>query len=538
MNNADLFWRIFSRRSALCLFVMLLLFFSCILRLAVTASGAYTEAAAEQNRLKITVKKQRGTIYDCKLTPLTNNKASIIACVSPTPKAITAVSRVLKNEALKELLEKLREGKPALAELTEEISCDGIVCTTVKDTDRSENGAEHILGYTDSESHGVTGLEAAYDKLLYSDGEIYFSYECNGKGKILEGIKPETVNDASVEASGPISTIDINIQSVAEKAADSLEAGAVIVAEAESGKIRALVSRPGFDISKISEYLDSADSPLLNRALNAYNVGSVFKPCVAAAGIENSKGSFTYNCLGGCKIADRIFKCHKYDGHGLMNLRSATANSCNTFFYNFGLETGGKEILKTAAALRFGKSLKLCDGIYTKAGCLPTAEALENSAQLANFSIGQGELLLSPVSMLTLYCAIATDGSYYIPSLIEGTIKNGELTAYDKGYPTRVMSESTAAVLRNALAAVLTEGTGESAVPKATDAAGKTATAQTGKYSDKTEICQGWFCGFFPVNNPKYVTVVFSENTKKQAVSCGAIFAMTADGITEYISSP
>lgn len=538
MNDITHFRKTFSNRSALCLFVMLLLFLSCILRLAVTATGKYSEASAEQNRLKLTVQKQHGTIYDCHNTPITNNKETVIAAVSPTPKAITAISRVLEGEKLEAVLERLREGKPVLTEIPESIICDGIVCTTVKQTEKDRNTAAHILGYTDSSSHGVSGLEAAYDSILYSDDEIYFSYECSGKGKILEGVAPITVNNASDTSDGVITTLDINIQSIAEEAANYLESGAVIVAEAATGKIRALVSRPDFDSSEISEYLEDESYPLLNRALNAYNVGSVFKPCVAAAATEISENGFLYTCLGSCKIADRIFKCHKYNGHGLMNMRSATANSCNTYFYNLALKIGGEEILKTASALRFGQSLKLCEGIYTKSGMLPDAETLKNSAQLANFSIGQGELLLSPVSLLTLYCAIACDGSYYVPSLVEATLENGELEYYDKGYPTRVMSKATSKLMREALAAVLTEGTGESAVPNSITAAGKTGTAQTGKYSDGAEICQGWFCGFFPVNNPKYVTVVFSENTKKQAVSCGAIFALVADGITAYESKP
>ena len=63
-------------------------------------------------------------------------------------------------------------------------------------------------------------------------------------------------------------------------------------------------------------------------------------------------------------------------------------------------------------------------------------------------------------------------------------------------------------------------------------AAGKTATAQTGKFENGIEICQGWFCGFFPVDKPEYVVVIFSENTMKQKKSCSEIFASIADSIT------
>jgi penicillin-binding protein 2 len=121
-----------------------------------------------------------------------------------------------------------------------------------------------------------------------------------------------------------------------------------------------------------------------------------------------------------------------------------------------------------------------------------------------------------------------------VPSIVEGTVQNGSLKHYDNGNQTRVMKSTTAKILRNYLQSVLEEGTGESAKPKTVSAAGKTATAQTGKYENGVEICQGWFCGFFPAENPRYTVTVFSENTKKQTKSCSEIFAIIADEVTNY----
>ena len=264
----------------------------------------------------------------------------------------------------------------------------------------------------------------------------------------------------------------------------------------------------------------------------AYNVGSVFKLCVAAAGIESGKGGFTYTCTGSCEIIDRFFKCHKRSGHGLMNLKSGLANSCNTFFYNYAFYIGGDKIYNAASSLNFGKAFDICEGLSVSAGSLPQKESLSNIAYLANFSIGQGELLTSPVAMLNLYCAAAYDGSYSIPSVVKGTLKDGKIEPYEKGGRIRIMSESTAAVLREYLAAVIEEGTGASARPETVSAAGKTATAQTGKFQNGTEICEGWFCGFFPTEKPEYTVIVFSENTAEQTKSCGEVFAEIADGIT------
>ena len=140
--------------------------------------------------------------------------------------------------------------------------------------------------------------------------------------------------------------------------------------------------------------------------------------------------------------------------------------------------------------------------------------------------------MLSPVSMLNLYCSIAGDGSYYVPSLVEASIENGNLTPTKENLPTKVMKPETAELLRQYLTGVLEEGTGSKAKPKTVSAAGKTATAQTGKFRDGKEINESWFCGFFPTVNPQYVVVIFSEDDSKQTLTCAEIFAHIADDIT------
>lgn len=529
--SSDKFSYMFSKRAAICFFIIAVLFFSCILRVAVAATADYSEVQKNQSSLRLTAGGLRGTIYDRNMVPITNSKSKIIAAVSPTPRAVTAISSVLSGEALQNVLERLKEGKPVLCEVPREIDCDGIACAVVYEHNSADMAATHTVGYTDSDFHGVSGLEKAYDEYLYSDKKVSFVYTTDGRGNILEGIKPEIENDTSVGAAGVVSTLDVNIQAIAEEAAKKIECGAVVIAEAKTSKIRASVSVPDFDVTNLEDYLETDNSPLLNRALAAYNVGSVFKPCVAAAGIEAGNGGFCYTCTGGTKIIDRFFKCHNSAGHGYMNLKYGLANSCNTYFYNFAFETGGERIYNAASALGFGKSVKLCDGILTAKGSLPKSESLSNIAYLANFSIGQGELLISPAAMLNLYCAIASDGAYNTPSIVEGTLSDGTFTPYKSGQRTRAMKKETAAALREYLSAVIEEGTGKSAKPSAVSAAGKTATAQTGKYENGAEICEGWFCGFFPADDPVYTVIVFSENMQKQSASCAEVFAEIADRI-------
>lgn len=511
---------------------MLLLFLSCILRVAVTATSNYGEIRQERNSYKVKITNLRGTIYDKNMVPLTNNSTKIIAAVSPTNKAITALKSVVDAQEFQKYYDILKSGKPIVCEVKEEIKCDGIATSKIYYNSGKDTPSIHLIGYTDSENKGVSGIEQAYNDILYSNQEVKVYFESNGKGAVLEGAQPIIENNTGIIASGVVTTLDINIQNIAQKAALNIEKGAVVIADAQSGKIRASVSMPYFNPDNIEDYLQNENSPMLNRAISAYNVGSVFKPCVAIAGIENKIGDYCYYCVGKHKIIDRYFKCHKSDGHNFMNLKMALANSCNTYFYNYAEKIGGESIYNIASSLNFGNSFSICNGIENAKGNLPNKSELLNIAQLANFSIGQGKVSLSPISILTLYCSIASDGGYFLPSVIEGTYQNGKFKEYNIGSKTRVMSDKTAKILREYLSSVIEEGTGTDAMPNTVSAAGKTATAQTGIYDNGTEISQGWFCGFFPLEKPKYVVVIFSENTKEQSKSCNQLFAQIADEIT------
>ncbi len=520
------YWYTFGLRVIVCYILCIVLFFVSVLRLTTLSTANYTEVQTAKNGIRLTIGRQRGTIYDCNNTPLTNDKELIMASVLPTPNAIITLRSVLKGEELASALDRLKDGKPILCQLPREVDCEDIVCFRVYE---STQPSRHLIGYTDKDGKGVSGLQKAYDHLLYCEEELSLYYETDAKGRALEGVAPEITQGNTLN--GVITTIDSGIQAIAEEYSKYIEKGAIVVAEAESGKIRGAVSRPSFDSESIEIYLESEASPLFNRITNAYNVGSVFKPCVAIAGLENGITDFTYTCTGSCEIVDRFFKCHKLDGHGQLGLCEGLAFSCNTFFYNLAFKIGQDSIYKTAKSLSFGESITLCENMQTAKGNMPTQDSILNIAHLANFSIGQGELLLSPISILPLYCAIACDGSYYLPSLVEKTVENGEKITVNNGAPTRVMKSSTAEILRGYLKSVLDEGTGEKAKPKTVSAAGKTATAQTGKYDGGKEICSGWFCGFFPAENPEYVVVVFSEDDRKQALTCSEIFALIADKI-------
>lgn len=523
--------KLFASRSVLCFTVIIMLMLSCILRVAVIATGNYSTFQAEQASYRITVSNTRGTVYDCNMVPLTNTSSKTVAAVVPTPKSITALKNCVSGELPESVIDALENKKPVVCTVERKIDSEGIAFAEVYEHTPEYLSACHLIGYTDTSGHGVSGLEQAYDDVLYSDSTVSAVFSMDGKGGVLNGIEPYFENDLSAVSSGVVTTLDINIQNITENAILKMNSGCAVVAEVPSGKIRAMASAPLFDVNNLTDSLTAENSPLLNRALSAYSVGSVFKPCVAASAIKCGLGSLTFECTGSLEIADRVFRCHNLSGHGNMNLCSALAQSCNCFFYNCAINLGGEPIFKTASALNFGSRIKIADNLYTAQGSIPKLETLNNDGALVNLSIGQGELLLSPVNMLTLYLSIAGDGSYYLPSVVEKTLKDGVETLYDKGKPTRVMSRETAEILRQYLSTVITEGTGAEAMPQNCTAAGKTATAQTGRYyNNGEEITNSWFCGFFPADEPRYVAVVMSDS--KLNVSTASVFAKIADDIT------
>lgn len=530
--NSSLYSKLFASRAVVSFFVIMLLLLTCVLRVAVITTGNYSDIQTNQIRYKIDVCKLRGTIYDRNMIPITNAKRKTVAAVMPTPEAIMAITAQLDGEKRQIVLEKLKNNMPTVCEIEDDITSDGIATTTIYEHTSDSLPACHIVGYTDSTGHGVTGLELAYDQLLYSDETVTAIFNSNGKGNMLLGIDPYFENNLSVVGNGVVLTLDINMQIITEKAAQRLNSGCAIVAEVDTGKIRALASVPTFDINNISQSLTNQNSPMINRALLSYNVGSVFKPCVAAAAIESGKWQHKFNCEGKLKIIDRDFRCHKLSGHGEVDLCNALAQSCNCFFYDIALKVGSEKIYKIANSLSVCSKIYIADGLFATQGTLPDVNSLKNDSTLANLSIGQGNLTASPITMLNLYLAIAGDGSYRLPTIVEKVINNGTVKEYEQPNRTRVMKESTAAQLREYLQTVITEGTGVEAKPTYCIAAGKTATAQTGRYYENgEEITNSWFCGFFPADNPKYVVVVMSDS--RSSVSTASVFAQIADEIYE-----
>ena len=493
-------------------------------RLVYIVTSPHYTATLTHNTISVEISQNRGTVFDCNGKKLTNNGYTYTALVTPYD---------INNEDIAPYLndfqkEQLREGYPVA--VTVDTSFNSDTLSVVRAYDRYSAIAAHIIGYTDAEGNGVCGVESGYNDIL--NGEtISAAFYKDGNGSVLHGIKPQIINNEP--ASGIMLTIDKKIQQIIEQVAEKeLSLGAVVVIENGSGKIRGMCSVPAFSQKNIETALDDENSPFLNRALCSYSPGSVFKIVTAAAALE-SDVEFTFECTGSVKVGDRDFHC--VSEHGNVDLCSALSQSCNCYFIKLALLLGADTVYSMAKNLGFLQEDKLCEGIVADEGGLTGLSVLNNSkGALSLFSFGQGDVEVTPVQIASMLQCITNGGKQYKPTLIEGITDNeGSITEAAKQMaPTFVLSESTANTLCEYLMSAVNNGTGKSAQTLSGDAGGKTATVQTGRYSDDgTELDNTWFAGFFA--NKKYSVVIFNESDEFSAKSCAPIFAQIANRICE-----
>lgn len=265
-------------------------------------------------------------------------------------------------------------------------------------------------------------------------------------------------------------------------------------------------------------------------------MGSVFKPIVAAAALEKGiSADQRFTCDVTVDVNGIGFNCHNKSGHGEINMNTAMMRSCNPYFINLALKTGGDNIYETAVKLGLGRSIELAERMKSASGSLPEMSSLKNNAVLANFAFGQGELTATPLQIAAAISVFANGGYYIAPTLIEG-VSNNEGTAIefygDEPAPYTVISPVTAEIVKQFLVNTVNLGSGISALPIMGGAGGKTGSAQTGVYDEKgVETVHAWFAGFFPAETPKYTVVVINEGMNSGGDYAAPVFREIADRI-------
>lgn len=478
---------------------------------------------------------KKGTIYDRNGKPITNNKTETVVCAKPT-----AENAVLVNKAMGRKFAKSTILKGYFTSFTTESS------SLIKESDDikkfntferyGDSVALHLIGYTDIDGKGVSGIEKYYQKEIDKHkGRLSVAYSADALGRMLTGESIEIRNENYYSEGGIMLTIDRDIQIIVEKALENggIDKGAAVVLDVKSSAVLACASTPEYDRNNISDYLNSADTPFLNRALECFPVGSVFKPVTAAAALENDIELNEYYCKGYIEKSGNKFNCNKLEGHGNIDFNTAISMSCNPYFIEISTKVGAEKLLNTAKSLGFGESIDLGNGFVTSEGSLPDIKELNSSAAVGNLGFGQGKLTASPLQIANCFAVIANGGVYNEPYIYKGTVDgNGNLTPSVQGEGKRVLRKNTCEAIKNAMAKTTIEGTGKAAFTSLFDSCTKTATAQSGQYDENgVEIKYCWFVGFFPIESPQFVICILKENGSSGGTDGAPVFKEISENI-------
>ena len=470
--------------------VMLFLLVVHLFNISQIKQVSYTQNASDQRRHTQTIKNFRGCIYDMNMIPLVDN----------------SFAEIFLNEKF----------------VTKSLARYG------------ENPlAHHVIGYTISDGTGGAGIEKAFDTYLTSPVSQTVTYMVNARG--------ESIGDSllSRSATGKIPhiniklTLDKKVQKAAEEVCNRLmQKGAVVIMDTESFDIRAMVSRPVFSQNDITKSFESDDSPLFNRALGSYNAGSIFKIITSSAMMKKGLYDYKADCKGHFNVDGRDFLCNKETGHGMTDFMSGFSLSCNTFFYS-ATQGLGKEIENTARDFGLGESLLNCD-IGETSGFVPRRNYYFPKEE-ANLSIGQGEILITPLQAANMVCIIANGGVKKKVNLTDSLVDNegAAIKNLRNEESQRIISEKDALLIKDMMENVVLSGTGTAAKSDKVKISGKTGSAESGWEFGGETMVHGWFCGFFPSDNPRYAMAVFSENGKSGGEVCAPIFREIAEKISE-----
>lgn len=522
--------RVISLYAALCILFTFILY-----RIVSLNYSPYAKADSAYSSKTLIIGQSRGNIYDCRMQKLVNSEEKNICAARCGAYSLSYISKLRDKNLSESLKETLTKGQPVIFESEDIINNDDMSSFKVPQRYSDSSFLCHILGYTDSEGHGVSGIEKAFDSLLCeTSGTLSVTFPTDANGRVLTGIVP-TVSDENFDSvGGVILTIDKDIQKIAENVMKEcgIENGACVILNASDAGISALVSAPDYDRNNLSEALKSENAPFMNKAFSAYAVGSVFKPVIAASALESGIDTQKeFNCTGKTDIGGTLYGCNRQTSHGNMNLKSALEVSCNTFFINLTKKMKSEDIYKTCTDLGFSQGTYFCDGMSSESGTFPDEKELENKGERANISFGQGSLTATPVQLAAAYLAIADGGYYKYPYLIRGSVDNdGHLNVKENKPDSKVLSTRTCDILRDDLISTVENGNAYRAACSLCTTAGKTGTAQSGTFDQSgKEILRTWFVGFFPADKPLYSVAVLSEDGQSGAADCAPVFSLIAE---------
>lgn len=372
-------------------------------------------------------------------------------------------------------------------------------------------------GYRQKDIVGFGGVEERYDYYLRQE-EGGFLVEVDHQARFMRVLgfsPPKDGRDIQL-------TIDLKIQKIAEEELGN-RTGAVVIMDPHTGEIVALANSPNFNPhifikrsgSSLNKLFNNSDAPLINRALSAtYPAGSIFKLIIATAALETKKINLSqvFFCSGNMQVGTEEFSC--WSVHQKQNLLDAITHSCNIFFYRTGLLLGAQTIHDWAVKFGLGKTTSI-DLPYEESGFVPSPlwkkiYKLRNwfDGDTVNLSIGQGELLVTPLQIARMMAVFANRGFLVNPHIVK-SIGSQDISIYHKKNIPLPIKEGTLDYISRGLRNVVSEPSGTANILSnlSVSVAGKTGTAQA-----PPRAPHAWFSGFFPFQEPKFVICVFLEH--------------------------
>lgn len=413
------------------------------------------------------------------------------------------------------------------------------------DSDLDKEKNPQLSFITRGEYIGKMGLERAFERELHGIPGCQTIELDRGLRFKKEIAREEPKSGADISLS-----VDIEMQKIANRCVSGF-LGAIIVTDPRNGEILALASGPSYDPNKLrgkeaSDYrsqlfADSINAPMLNRAFqSAFSPGSVFKPVVMMAGLEEKliTPNTSYYCGGKMTIKGQTWKCWDTTGHGAMNAYNAMAQSCDVYFYYLGRqlyvsadnvppqEEGNPAYRLSYYAEQFGFNKPISNGLFIgerfgtlpsqkiKRKLFPKASAKHQRFYLGdiiNYSIGQGFTTATPLQLVYMINSFAEDGKQYPPRVLVKSVTNKETKFYPVSKPKELaFSRESYKVIKQGLYLAANHPAGTAYMLRGLpfDVAGKTGTAQ----DPPRPTAHSWFVGYWPANNPRYSCVVFYQN--------------------------
>lgn len=513
-------------------FFLVLCFFVLGARLFVlqVIQGKSNLIKAENNRVrKNIVEPPRGLIFDRHQQVLVNNEAQYYLLLPEGKRQIISRDEALQLQAQKKdanlkikLVRKYLFGET----FSHVIGYLGEVSEKELEEEKLD-----LKGYSVGSLIGRSGIESEYEKQLRGrEGSELLEVDTNGVPiRKIGYIAPESGKKLTL-------ALDKNLQEIAEKEMKNRK-GAVIVSKPDTGEIMVLYSSPSFDpnvflgegtqsdLAKI--IMDEKNIPLLNRGISGlYSPGSTFKIVTSIAGLSEKviTPSTTITDPGVIVLGAYRYSNWYYTGHGGLegevNLKKALARSVDTYFYKLGEKIGAENLTKWAKIFGLDEKSQI-DIPGEVPGFIATPEwkkkvkgedwFLGNTYHLA---IGQGDLIMTPLSVNLMTNVIANNGKLCKPRVLRIGEENTPYKAECRQLPIK---EEYINDVKDGLIAVCSPGgTAGSFSLLPFKSACKTGTAETG-YGKTTHA---WFTAFAPSDDPQIsVTVLLERGGEGSTVS-------------------